>query len=48
MNDIDISIKQPDGSWVTANTALIDEDVIRERIGLDKKGMCDSESEEYE
>lgn len=37
MIDIDISILQKDGSVVTVNTSLVDEDVIRSRCGLDAK-----------
>ncbi len=37
MKDIDISIIQEDGSEITVNTSLIDEDVIRTRCELDTK-----------
>ena len=37
MKDINISIVQEDGSTITVNTSLIDEDVIRTRCGLDVK-----------
>ena len=37
MKDIEISIEQPDGTWLTVNTFMIQEDVIRMRIGLEPK-----------
>lgn len=37
MEDIDIIIKQPDGTELVVNTSLIDEDVLRVRCGLEPK-----------
>ena len=37
MEDIDIIVKQPDGTEVVVNTSLIDEDVLRVRCGLEMK-----------
>lgn len=37
MEDIDIIVKQPDGTELVVNTSLIDEDVLRTRCGLEPK-----------
>jgi len=37
MKDIEINIKQPDGTWLTVDTSMIQEAVIRMRIGLEPK-----------
>lgn len=37
MEDFNIAIKQPDGTEITANTDMIEEDVIRTAIGLERK-----------
>ncbi len=37
MEDIDITVKQPDGTELIVNTSLIDEDVLRTRCGLEPK-----------
>lgn len=37
MKDINISIIQEDGTAIHINTSLIEEDVIRNRCGLDAK-----------
>lgn len=37
MEDIDIIVKQPDGTELVVNTSLIDEDVLRVRCGLEEK-----------
>ena len=37
MKDIDITIKQEDGTELVVNTVLIDEDVLRTRCGLEVK-----------
>lgn len=37
MKDFDIVIKQPDGTEIVANTSMIEEDVIRMRLGLEPK-----------
>lgn len=35
--DFDITIKRPDGTEMSFNTELIDEDVLRTRCGLEVK-----------
>ena len=37
MEDINIIVKQPDGTELVVNTSLIDEDVLRVRCGLELK-----------
>ena len=37
MEDVDVIVKQPDGTEVVVNTSLIDEDVLRVRCGLEMK-----------
>lgn len=37
MEDFDVVIKQPDGTEIVANTSMIEEYVIRMRIGLELK-----------
>lgn len=37
MKDLNITIKQSDGTEMTFNTEQIDEDVLRTRCGLDVK-----------
>lgn len=37
MEDFNITIKQPDGTEITANTDMIEEDVIRMVMGLERK-----------
>lgn len=37
MKDFDIILKQPDGTELVFNTSLIDEDVLRMRLGLEPK-----------
>lgn len=37
MEDFNITIKQTDGTEITANTDMIEEDVIRIAIGLERK-----------
>lgn len=37
MKDIDIIVKQSDGTKLVVNTSLIDEDVLRIRCGLEPK-----------
>ena len=37
MKDVDIIIKQEDGTEMVVNTSLVDEDVLRTRCGLDEK-----------
>ena len=37
MEDINIIIKQSDGTELVVNTCLIDEDVLRTRCGLNTK-----------
>lgn len=37
MKDFNVIIKQSDGTEIVANTSMIEEDVIRMRIGLEPK-----------
>lgn len=37
MKDFNVVIKQPDGTEIIANTSMIEEDVIRMRMGLEPK-----------
>lgn len=37
MKDFDVVIKQSDGTEIVANTSMIEEDVVRMRMGLDQK-----------
>lgn len=37
MNDFDVVVKQADSTEIVANTAMIEEDVIRMRMGLEPK-----------
>lgn len=37
MKDFNITIKQPEGTEITVNTDMIEEDVIRMAIGLERK-----------
>lgn len=37
MKDFNVVIKQSDGTEIVANTDMIEEDVIRMRIGLEPK-----------
>lgn len=37
MKDFDVVIKQPDGTEIVTNTSMIEEDVIRVRLGLEPK-----------
>ena len=37
MNDVDIEIKQPDGTVLVVNTDMIEENVIRFVCGLEAK-----------
>lgn len=37
MNDFNVVIKQADGTEIVANISMIEEDIIRMRIGLELK-----------
>ena len=37
MKDVDIEIKQPDGTVLVVNTDMIEEDVLRSMCGLEPK-----------
>ena len=47
MNDFNFVIKLPDGSEVLANTDMIEEDVIRLRMGLETREPKWKEREYY-